>query len=65
MSVAPRTLAIAAAVVGVILWVVAILVDAPLVGVVIPVLMVMGGGLGMAATSTSGRDRPGRREPPR
>lgn len=35
-------------VVGVTLWIVAIVVDAPLVAVIIPILMVMGGGVLMA-----------------
>ena len=48
MTVQPRTLGAAIAVVGIILWVVAMVVDASLVAVILPILMVMGGGALMA-----------------
>lgn len=55
MEVAPRALGIAAAIVGTILWIVAVAVEAPLVAVVLPILLVMGGGVLVArGDGTSG-----------
>ena len=45
MNTPTRSLGAASAIVGVILWVIALAVVASLVAVIIPILMVMGGGL--------------------
>lgn len=44
MDVSRRSLGLAAALVGVVLWLVAVAVDASMPAVVIPILMVMAGG---------------------
>lgn len=48
MNIPPRSLGAAIAIVGITLWIVAVAVDASFVAVIIPVLMVMGGGALMA-----------------
>ena len=48
MNVPPRSLGAAVAIVGLALWIIAVVVDASLVAVIVPVLMVMGGGALMA-----------------
>ena len=48
MTIHPRSLGAAIAVVGIILWIVATVADASLVAVILPILMVMGGGVLMA-----------------
>lgn len=50
MDVAAKSFGAAVAIVGLVLWVVAVAVEASLMAVVIPILMVMGGGLLMVQT---------------
>lgn len=50
MDTSARSSGAAIAIVGVILWVIAVAVDAALVAVIIPILMVMGGALLMVQT---------------
>ena len=52
MHVQPRSLGAAIAIVGIVLWVVAMVVDASLVAVILPILMVMGGGALIARRSS-------------
>ena len=48
MNIEPRSLGAAIAIVGIVLWAVAMVVDALLVALILPILMVMGGGALMA-----------------
>lgn len=50
MDVDAKSFGAAVAIVGLVLWVVAVAVEASLIAVVIPILMVMGGGLLMVQT---------------
>lgn len=49
MTIQPRALGAAVAIVGMILWVVAVVVEASFVAVIVPILMVMGGGVLLAS----------------
>lgn len=59
MDVSRRSLGAAVALVGVLLWIVAVAVDASMVAVVIPILMVMGGGALLAVDGGRAEDGEG------
>ena len=54
MNPDPRAVGLGMCVAGIVLWVIAVAIDAPTVSVVLSILIVMGGGL-MLARADSGR----------